>query len=122
MAAASATDRRWSARSSLLLGFLCLLLLLGGFGAWAASTHITGAVIASGRVEVAQNRQVVQHPDGGVVSEILVKEGDEVQQGDLLLRLDAEQLQSELAVVEGQLLEILARQARLEAEESGPNR
>jgi HlyD family secretion protein len=78
-----------------------------------------GAVIASGRVEVAQNRQVVQHLDGGVVAEILVEEGDQVEQGDLLLRLDAEALQSELAVVEGQLLEILARRARLEAEESG---
>ncbi len=120
MAAASSTpDRRWSARSALLLGFSCVLLLVGGFGAWGATTHITGAVIASGRVEVAQNRQVVQHPDGGVVAEILVEEGDQVAQGDLLLRLDADQLQSELAVVEGQLLEVLARQARLVAEQSG---
>ncbi len=119
MAPASSPDLRWSARSPLLLGFLCVLLLVGGFGAWGATTPIMGAVIASGRVEVAQNRQVVQHLDGGVVAEILVEEGDQVEQGDLLLRLDAEALQSELAVVEGQLLEILARRARLEAEESG---
>jgi HlyD family secretion protein len=119
MTAAPAADRRWSARSSLLLGFLCVVLLVGGFGAWGATTYIMGAVIAQGRVEVAQNRQVVQHLDGGVVAEILVEEGDQVEQGDLLLRLDAEQLQSELAVVEGQLLEILARRARLEAEEAG---
>nr|WP_246849545.1 HlyD family type I secretion periplasmic adaptor subunit [Rubellimicrobium arenae] len=98
-------------------GFLCLALLVGGFGAWGATTHIMGAVIAHGRVEVAQNRQVVQHPDGGVVAEILVKEGDRVEQGDLLIRLDADQLHSDLAVVEGQLLEVLARKARLEAEE-----
>jgi HlyD family secretion protein len=83
------------------------------------TSHIMGAVIAHGRVEVAQNRQVVQHPDGGVVQEILVKEGDRVEEGDLLIRLDPEQLRSELAVVEGQLLEVLARRARLEAEESG---
>ena len=69
---------RWSARGALLLGFLCVFLLVGGFGAWGATTQIMGAVIAQGRVEVAQNRQVVQHPDGGVVSEILVEEGDEV--------------------------------------------
>lgn len=107
----------WSARSPLILGGLCLTLLVGGFGAWSATTHIMGAVVAAGRLEVAQNRQVVQHPDGGVVSEIAVKEGDRVQQGDLLIRLDDEQLRSDLAVVEGQLLEILARRARFEAEE-----
>ncbi|WP_210529220.1 HlyD family type I secretion periplasmic adaptor subunit [Rubellimicrobium arenae] len=111
------SDVRWSARAPLTTGFLCLALLVGGFGAWGATTHIMGAVIAHGRVEVAQNRQVVQHPDGGVVAEILVKEGDRVEQGDLLIRLDADQLHSDLAVVEGQLLEVLARKARLEAEE-----
>lgn len=117
MTAAPAVDRRWSARSALFLGFLVLLVLVGGLGAWASTTRIMGAVIASGRVEVAQNRQVVQHPDGGVVAEILVEEGDQVAEGDLLIRLDAQQLRSELAVVEGQLLEVLARRARLEAEE-----
>ncbi|TNC71830.1 HlyD family type I secretion periplasmic adaptor subunit [Rubellimicrobium roseum] len=111
-------DQRWSARSPLLTGALCVGLLVGGFGAWGATTHIMGAVIAHGRVEVAQNRQVVQHPDGGVVAEILVKEGARVEQGDLLIRLDAEQLRGDLAVVEGQLMEVLARKARLEAEEA----
>jgi HlyD family secretion protein len=101
------------------LGFTCLLILVGGFGAWAASTSITGAVISHGRVEVAQNRQVVQHLDGGVVAEILVQEGNQVEADQLLIRLDDRQLRSELAVVEGQLLEILARRARLEAEEKG---
>ncbi len=114
----SARTDNWSARSPLVLGVLCLLLLVGGFGAWAVSTRIMGAVVAPGQLEVAQNRQVVQHPDGGVVAEILVEEGDPVEQGALLVRLDAEQLESELAVVEGQLLEILARRARFEAEES----
>ncbi len=109
----------WSARGPLLMGLLCLLLLVGGFGLWAATARIAGAVIAQGRIEVAQNRQVVQHPDGGVVAEILVEDGDAVAAGDVLIRLDAEALTSELAVVEGQLLEILARRARLEAEEAG---
>jgi HlyD family secretion protein len=112
-------DSRWSARSPLLTGFLCLGLLVGGFGTWASTSYIMGAVIAHGRVEVAQNRQVVQHPDGGVVQEILVKEGQQVRQGDLLIRLDPEQIRSDLAVIEGQLLEVLARRARLEAEETG---
>ncbi len=107
---------RWSVRGPLIGGFLVLAVLVGGFGTWAAVTRITGAVIAPGRIEVDQNRQVVQHPDGGVVAEILVKEGDSVAEGDLLVRLDPVELQSELAVVEGQLFEVLARRARFEAE------
>lgn len=110
---------RWSARGPLLLGFACLGILVGGFGVWAVETELMGAVVAPGRIEVAQNRQVVQHPDGGIVAEILVKEGDRVEAGDLLIRLDAEALETELAAVEGQLLEVLARAARFEAEEAG---
>ena len=108
--------RRWSATRHLTIGALALLVLVGGFGTWAVRAQITGAVITSGQIEVDRNRQVVQHPDGGVVEEILVDEGDTVAAGDLLIRLDASVLQSELAIVEGQLFEILARRARLEAE------
>ncbi len=107
---------RWSARRFFAIGFAALLVLVGGFGTWAVNARITGAVIASGRVEVEQNRQVIQHPDGGVVEEIAVDEGALVAAGDLLIRLDAAELRSELAVVEGQLFEILARAARFEAE------
>ncbi|PYE83711.1 HlyD family type I secretion periplasmic adaptor subunit [Pseudoroseicyclus aestuarii] len=110
------TSRRWSAKGPVTAGLLGLLLLVGGFGGWAALSEITGAVIASGRIEVERNRQVVQHPDGGVVEEVLVTEGDTVAAGDLLIRLEGEALRSELAVVEGQLLEVLARRGRLEAE------
>lgn len=81
--------------------------------------QITGAVIASGQIEVDRNRQVIQHPDGGVVDAILVQEGDAVVKGDTLIRLDASLLKSELAVVEGQLFEIIARRGRLEAERDG---
>ncbi|NDV02866.1 HlyD family type I secretion periplasmic adaptor subunit [Pseudoroseicyclus tamaricis] len=97
-------------------GLIAILLLVGGFGGWAVASQITGAVIAMGRIEVEQNRQIVQHPDGGVVEEILVSEGSTVEAGDLLIRLDEEELRSELASVEGQLFEILARRARFEAE------
>jgi len=110
------TAQRWSARRHLIIGGLTLLVLVGGFGTWSVKAQINGAVISTGQIEVDRNRQVVQHPDGGVVEEIAVDEGDSVQAGDLLLRLDATVLQSELAVVEGQLFEILARRARLEAE------
>ncbi len=110
------TTKRWSVNKHMTIGGLALLILVGGFGTWAVMAEISGAVITSGQIEVDRNRQVVQHPDGGVVEEIIVDEGDMVEAGDLLLRLDATTLQSELAVVEGQLFEILARRARLEAE------
>ena len=106
----------WSARGPLTIGVFALLLLLGGFGSWAVFSELSGAVIASGRIEVDQNRQVVQHLDGGVVAEILVDEGDLVEAGQTLIRLDSTLLASNLAIVEGQLFELMARRGRLEAE------
>ncbi|SDX85246.1 HlyD family type I secretion periplasmic adaptor subunit [Citreimonas salinaria] len=107
---------RYPLRGPLLLGIVTLVALLGGFGTWAATTVISGAIVASGAIEVESNRQVIQHPDGGVVAEILVEEGDTVDAGDVLLRLDPTLLRSELVIVEGQLHELMARRARLEAE------
>lgn len=106
----------WSARGPLITGFVTLAVLLGGFGFWSVGTTISGAVVASGLIEVESQRQVVQHPDGGVVETIAVEEGDTVKAGDLLIQLDGATLRSELAIVEGQLFEIRARRARLTAE------
>jgi len=106
-------------RIPLFIGVFALALLVGGFGAWAALTQIAGAIVASGQIEVDQNRQVVQHPDGGVISELLVEEGDFVEANQLLVRLDPTDLQSELSIVEGQLFELMARRGRLEAEQDG---
>ncbi|MES2939491.1 MAG: HlyD family type I secretion periplasmic adaptor subunit [Pseudomonadota bacterium] len=110
------TARVWSARGPVLLGLLTLVTLIGGFGAWSVLATITGAIVSSGQIQVEQNRQVVQHPDGGVVEAIAVTEGQAVAAGDLLVRLDGSLLQSELAIVEGQFVETRARRARLEAE------
>lgn len=110
------TPAPWSARRPLALGLIALAILVGGFGGWAVMTSISGAVIAGGQVEVAQSRQIVQHPDGGVVDRIMVAEGDTVEAGDLLVRLDGALLRSELTVVENQFFETLARRGRLEAE------
>lgn len=106
-------------RTPMIIGILSLLVLVGGFGTWAATTNISGAIIASGQIEVDQNRQVVQHPDGGVVAEILVDEGDTVVAGQPLIRLDPNLVQSELTIVEGQYFELVARRARLQAERDG---
>ncbi|RDW13811.1 HlyD family type I secretion periplasmic adaptor subunit [Paracoccus thiocyanatus] len=106
----------WSARSPVLLGLVAMLVLVGGFGLWAWSARISGAVVAPGQVEVEQRRQVVQHPDGGVVAEILIHDGQEVAAGQPLIRLDGALLNTERTIVEGQYFEILARRGRLEAE------
>lgn len=109
----------FSARRPLILGLLSLALLVLGFGTWSITTNISGAVIFPGAIEVDQNQQVVQHPEGGVVAEIRVNDGDLVNAGDILLRLDATLLRSRLNVVEGQYFEQLARSARLAAERDG---
>ncbi len=97
-------------------GSLTLVALVGGFGVWSVATTLSGAIIAPGQIEVAQNRQIVQHPDGGVVEEIAVTEGSVVRAGDVLIRLDGSALHSELAIIENQLFEVMARRSRLEAE------
>ena len=69
----------FSVQRHLALGLGGLALLILGFGGWASFSEISGAVIAPGQIEVDQNRQVVQHPDGGVVAQILAQEGDSVR-------------------------------------------
>ena len=110
------TQRVWGAKMPLAIGFAALV---GVFGFWSINARIAGAVIASGVIQLENNRQVVQHPQGGVVGEILAKDGDTVTAGNVVMRLDDTLLRSELAIVEGQLLEIGARKARLEAERDG---
>ncbi|MFZ9198013.1 MAG: HlyD family type I secretion periplasmic adaptor subunit [Paracoccaceae bacterium] len=105
-----------SARTSVIVGSVTAAILVLGFGVWSVTSEIAGAVVASGQIEVSQNRQIVQHPDGGVVAEIAVKEAQTVKAGDLLIRLDGALVKSELAIVEGQLFEVMARSVRLEAE------
>lgn len=107
---------KWSARRPLLLGFIALFLLVAGLGTWSVKVQIAGAIVASGLVEVEVNRQVVQHPNGGVIGEILVDDGDVVALGDVLMRFDDTLLRSDLSVITGQLHEISARKARLKAE------
>ena len=106
----------WSARQPIWTGIVTVALLIAFFGGWGMMTTISGAIVAPGLVQVEQNRQVVQHPDGGVVAEIAVQEAQTVTSGDLLIRLDGAQIKAELTIVEGQLFDAMARKARLQAE------
>ncbi len=108
--------KKWSAWGPVMIGFIAIALLFGGFGTWSVMSNIAGAIVAPGRIEVDRNRQVVQHDTGGTISQILVDEGDLVKADDLLLQLDPEQAHSELTLIEGQLYELMARRGRLEAQ------
>lgn len=110
---------RSTPRFPIIVGYSAAVLLICGIGYWSVSTEITGAVVTSGAIEIESESQVVQHPDGGVVDEILVRNGDTVSTGDVLVRLDSTFLRSELAVIEDQLAEIFARSVRLLAERDG---
>lgn len=110
------TGNPYAIRKLAVAGLLVLGLLVGGLGRWSATTEIAGAVIAPGLIKVERNRQVVQHPYGGIVQAVLVDEGDLVQADQVLIRLDPSDLQTERLIVEGQLAEILARQSRYRAE------
>lgn len=90
--------------------------LLGGLIAFTSLVTISGAVVATGTVTVESNYKSVQHLDGGIVSKILVKNGDRVAQGDVLIRLDDTAARTNLAVVKGRVNDQLVQQARLEAE------
>lgn len=105
----------WSFRPFLLIGYATLAVLVLGLGGWGVYARIAGAVIAPGTVEVEGNRQVVQHPVGGVVTEIFARDGDVVQKGDVILRLEGDTQRAEFRTVEGQYFELVARQNRLEA-------
>jgi HlyD family secretion protein len=96
-----------------------VIVLVLGIGGWAVTTELSGSVIASGQLVVDSNVKKVQHPIGGVVGELRVKDGDRVKKGDVVVRLDATQTRASLAIVSKALNELEARQARDEAERDG---
>ncbi|MGZ5906096.1 MAG: HlyD family type I secretion periplasmic adaptor subunit [Reyranella sp.] len=102
---------------------LAAVLVVGGivFG-WATLTEISGAVIAPGKLVVDSNVKKVQHPTGGVVGDLRVKDGDHVKKGDIVARLDETQARTNLAIVTKALDELAARQARDEAERDGADK
>jgi len=109
----------WSPKTYILTGVLTLALLVGGVGGWSAFAQLAGAVIATGELRVESHRQVVQHPDGGVVADILINDGDRVAAGDVLFRLDDTRQRAELGIIDVQLDEARATTARLIAERDG---
>jgi HlyD family secretion protein len=108
-----------SLRRHLLIGVLATAIMVIGIGGWAMTTELAGAIIAQGSLVVDSNVKKVQHPTGGIVGELLVRDGDSVKTGDLLVRLDATVARANLGAIVKNLAELYARQARLEAEREG---
>jgi HlyD family secretion protein len=113
---------RRSIRLHLLAGVAVALLAGAGAAGWATTTEIAGAVIAPGVLVVESNLKKVQHLSGGVVAELFVREGDRVEEGDLLVRLDDTQLRAAVSILTKDLNQNMAVRARLEAERDGAPR
>jgi HlyD family secretion protein len=106
-------------RHSAITGLAIIGIFGGTVGLWAATATLSGAVVAPGQFVVSSYVKKIQHPTGGIVGELKVREGDRVEEGDLLIRLDETITRANLQLVSKQLDESLARQARLEAERDG---
>jgi HlyD family secretion protein len=100
----------------MIAGIVIVGLVTFGIGGWAATSELTGAVIGQGVLVVDSSVKKVQHPTGGVVGELRVREGDKVIAGDILLRLDETQTLANTTIISKSFDELLARQARLETE------
>ncbi|HKH01170.1 MAG TPA: HlyD family type I secretion periplasmic adaptor subunit [Bradyrhizobium sp.] len=111
-----------SIRLHLIVGLAIVLVLAGGLGGWAATAEISGALIAPGSVVVESNVKKVQHPTGGVVGEVRARDGDVVNAGDVVVRLDDTVTKASLAIVTKNLDGLWARAARLQAEQQGIER
>jgi HlyD family secretion protein len=110
---------RRSIRLHLIVGLSVVVVLAGGLGTWASTQEISGALIAPGQIVVETNVKKVQHPTGGVIGELLARDGDVVKAGQILVRLDDTVTKANLAIVTKNLDAALARAARLEAEQRG---
>lgn len=99
-------------------GMLVGVVLVGGFFLWASFAPLSGAVIANGKVKISTNRKTVQHLEGGIVKQILVREGDVVKQGQQLVLLEDTKSSAELNILRDQYDALLAKSARLVAEKT----
>jgi HlyD family secretion protein len=114
-----AVNTRKSMRNTMLAGYGAIALLIGVFGGWAAMTDINGAVIANATIVAESYSKRVQHQEGGIVSKILVRDGDRVTEGQPLITLDPTDSRAELAIIQNSLDELTVKKARLESQRDG---
>src|SRR5437667_2142289 len=102
-------------------GYAAIGMVFGGFGIWATVAPLDRAAIAQGQVAVESDRKAVQHLEGGIIREILVKNGQHVKEGEVLFRLQPTQAQANTDLLRKQIDAALALEARLDAEKAGAN-
>lgn len=112
----SADDAPDSPRPELMLGIGIIVVFFVGFLGWAAFAPLDAGAFAQGQVSVSGNRQAVQHRDGGVVGALMVAEGDKVRRGQVLVRLNAGELNASERGAASQVFALLAQRSRLIAE------
>ena len=112
-------ERAASFRGPLLAAAVIIGIFFGGFGTWAALVPLSGAAVAPAYVAPEGFRKTVQHLEGGIVSDIRVREGSQVQAGDVIVVLDDTRARADYNAARSQLVSVLARGARLAAEQSG---
>lgn len=103
-------------KNAIRLGVITVLLFFGGLGSWTMLAPLDGAVVSTGSLTVHGNRKTIQHREGGIVAELLVRDGSPVEEGQLLVRLDDTQVRAQLTVHQSQLLADRALIARVVAE------
>jgi len=108
-----------SIRVPVLIGLSVLFVFVGGFTIWAAQAPLSGAAVAPGIVAASGQNQIIQHFEGGIIKDILVREGDKVKIGQPLLRLDKTAAEATRNRLSKLLFALDARAARLEAERDG---
>ncbi|WP_375267701.1 HlyD family type I secretion periplasmic adaptor subunit [Phenylobacterium sp.] len=101
------------------IGLAVVAITFGVFGIWAAFAPLGSAVIGHGTITVETNRKTIQHLEGGILRKILVREGDEVEAGQVLFELDPVQTTANVEIARNQLYTLLARGDRLVAERDG---
>jgi HlyD family secretion protein len=106
-------------RKLAVIGGALIGIFVFGFGIWAIFAPLESAAIANGSVVSESSRKTIQHLEGGIIAQILVRDGDVVQAGQTLLRLDDTKARTSLAALQGQLWDARAREARLIAERDG---
>lgn len=121
-AAAARSASQHSLRWHGIVAVVAVIALVFGVGGWAATTQISGAVIASGVLVVNSNVKKVQHPSGGVIAALNVDDGSHVKAGEVVARLDDTRARAQLGLITRNLDEMQAREARLQAEREGDTR
>jgi HlyD family secretion protein len=101
------------------VGLATIVVAFGGMGGWGATVPLASAVVATGQITVDTNRKRVQHLEGGIVADLRVRDGDYVEPGEVVIRLDETRAKASLAIVEAVYREELAKEARFIAERDG---